>query len=178
RRPPALTAKENRCLPFYSPNRRQSRSNDRSPFKSDRLLAASFHGPVDPKPTCRQTQVDVSPNPSRRGAKPKSAPTFDQPSPLPFWPFQALGRNTYDSSLFRIIQIPPHPQPKPGPSKPKPSQANPNKMAWICLFLFVRIGTYQWVTAIPNKNFFPSPFALSPSAPRQARHRFLTSATI
>src|SRR5208282_1983936 len=33
------------------------------------------------------------------------------------------------------------------PSKSKPPQANPNKIAWICLVLFVRIGTYQWVTA-------------------------------
>jgi hypothetical protein len=38
------------------------------------------------------------------------------------------------------------------PSKSKPGQANPNKIAWISLVLFVRIGTYQWVTAIPNKN--------------------------
>src|SRR5271165_3198928 len=47
-----------------------------------------------------------------------------------------------------------------GPSKTKPSQTNPNKIAWISLVLFVRIGTYQWVTAIPNKNFllpFPCP---------------------
>src|SRR5208282_4601482 len=126
RRPPALTAKENRCLPFYSPNRRQSRSNDRSPFKSDRLLAASFHGPVDPKPTCRQTQVDVSPNPSRRGAKPKSAPTFDQPSPLPFWPFQALGRNTYESSF---VQDNPNSSrsPVPSPSPAKQIQAPPSQ---------------------------------------------------
>jgi hypothetical protein len=33
------------------------------------------------------------------------------------------------------------------PSPSKPSQTNPNKIAWICLVLFVRIGTYQWVTA-------------------------------
>jgi hypothetical protein len=37
----------------------------------------------------------------------------------------------------------------------KLGQANPNKIPWICLVLFVRIGTYQWVTAIPNKNFPP-----------------------
>ena len=37
------------------------------------------------------------------------------------------------------------------PSKTKPSQAKPNKNAWFCLVLFVRIGTFQWVTAIPNK---------------------------
>jgi hypothetical protein len=58
---------------------------------------------------------------------------------------------------------------EPGPSKSKHGQANPNKVAWICLVLFVRIGTYQWVTAIPNKNF--PPFASSLGAPS-----FLTSA--
>jgi hypothetical protein len=42
------------------------------------------------------------------------------------------------------------------PSRTKPGQANPNKMAWICLVLFVRIGTFQWVAPIPNKNFFPA----------------------
>src|SRR5271157_1515538 len=50
------------------------------------------------------------------------------------------------------------------PSKSKPRQANPNKIAWICLVLFVRIGTYQWVTAIPTKNFFSPPSLL----PRRA----------
>jgi hypothetical protein len=54
------------------------------------------------------------------------------------------------------------------PSKAKPGQANPNKIAWIYLVLFVRIGTYQWVTAIPNKNFFSSTFAFIANAPRQA----------
>jgi hypothetical protein len=29
----------------------------------------------------------------------------------------------------------------------KPDQAVPNKIAWICLVLFVRIWTFQWVTA-------------------------------
>jgi hypothetical protein len=40
------------------------------------------------------------------------------------------------------------------------------------LALFVRIGTYQWVTAIPNKNFFsprPSPYR----QPRPARRAFV-----
>jgi hypothetical protein len=54
------------------------------------------------------------------------------------------------------------PNPRP---RGKPGQANPNKIAWICLVLFVRIGTYQWVTAIPNKNFLSS----RPSPYRQAR---------
>ena len=30
----------------------------------------------------------------------------------------------------------------------------PSKIAWIYLVLFVRIGTFQWVTANPNKKFF------------------------
>ncbi|HKI16207.1 MAG TPA: phosphoribosyl-ATP diphosphatase, partial [Roseiarcus sp.] len=33
------------------------------------------------------------------------------------------------------------------PSYSKPDQADPNKNAWFYLVLFVRIGTYQWVTA-------------------------------
>ena len=82
--------------------------------------------PADPKPSRRQPQADMAPNPSRRR--------------------QAR------------------------PSKSKPRQANPNKIAWICLVLFVRIGTYQWVTAIPNKNFSPLALRLiakraSPGAP-------------
>ena len=35
----------------------------------------------------------------------------------------------------------------PQPNNSKPSQANPNKIAWICLVLFVRIGTFQWVAS-------------------------------
>jgi hypothetical protein len=37
------------------------------------------------------------------------------------------------------------------PSKSKPHQIKPSKIAWIYLVLFVRIGTFQWVTANPNK---------------------------
>ena len=36
----------------------------------------------------------------------------------------------------------------PNPSKPSQTQVNPSKIAWFCLVLFVRIGTFQWVTAI------------------------------
>jgi hypothetical protein len=57
----------------------------------------------------------------------------------------------------------------PWPNKSKPGQAHPNKIAWICLVLFVRIGTYQRLTAIPNKNF--SLLALSPSAPSKPAPR-------
>jgi hypothetical protein len=56
------------------------------------------------------------------------------------------------------------------PIKTKLCQANPNKIGWICLVLFVRIGTYQWVTAIPNKIFSP-PFPRR-QAPCKARFRF------
>src|SRR5271165_3776087 len=54
------------------------------------------------------------------------------------------------------------------PNCSKPRQANPSKNPWICLVLFVRIGTFQWVAAIPNKKFSPPP---SPrrQAPRKAR---------
>src|SRR5208282_6537391 len=31
------------------------------------------------------------------------------------------------------------------PSQTKPGQANPSKNAWICLVLFVRFRTFQWV---------------------------------
>jgi hypothetical protein len=33
------------------------------------------------------------------------------------------------------------------PSNTKLIQAEPSKIAWICLVLFVPIGTFQWVTA-------------------------------
>src|SRR5208282_4559469 len=39
------------------------------------------------------------------------------------------------------------------PSRAKRNQAHPNKIAWICLVLFVRIGTFQWVTAEKIKKF-------------------------
>jgi hypothetical protein len=39
---------------------------------------------VDPKPAWRRPQADVAPNPSGRGAKPKSMPTFSNSTPLPF----------------------------------------------------------------------------------------------
>jgi hypothetical protein len=46
------------------------------------------------------------------------------------------------------------------------------------LVLFVRIGTYQWVTAIPNKNFLPARFAShAKRACAQARLRFLATKT-
>src|SRR5271156_6233348 len=32
-------------------------------------------------------------------------------------------------------------------AKPSSCQTNPNKIAWICRVLFVRIGTFQWVVA-------------------------------
>ena len=37
----------------------------------------------------------------------------------------------------------------------KKIQAKPRKNAWICLVLFVGIGTFQGVTANPNKKIFP-----------------------
>jgi hypothetical protein len=41
------------------------------------------------------------------------------------------------------------------PSKSKPTQIKPSKITWFYLVLFVRIGTFQWVTANPNKKSFP-----------------------
>jgi hypothetical protein len=45
------------------------------------------------------------------------------------------------------------------PNKTKQGQIKPSKIAWFNLVLFVRIGTFQWVIANPNKNsspwFFP-----------------------
>jgi hypothetical protein len=44
------------------------------------------------------------------------------------------------------------------PRKTKDDQTKPNKNAWIDLVLFVRIGTFQWVTRKPNKKsrFLPT----------------------
>ncbi len=41
-------------------------------------------------------------------------------------------------------------------SKTKLIQGNPRKKAWISLDSFGRIGTFQWVTANPNKKTFPA----------------------
>ncbi len=41
------------------------------------------------------------------------------------------------------------------PSRSKHNQINPSKMAWFYLVLFVQIGTFQWVTANPNKKSLP-----------------------
>src|SRR5271166_6801078 len=56
------------------------------------------------------------------------------------------------------------------PNISKPDQAKPSKNAWIYLVLFVRIGTFQWVTAFPNRKFsLPRPCR---QAPRKARAFF------
>src|SRR5208282_6714341 len=95
-----------------------------------------------PKSTCRQTQVDVAPNPNRRQL-------LTSPPHCRFGLFKRLAETHTKAALFKTIQIPPDRQSpvQARPSKSKPRQANPNKIAWICLVLFVRIGTYQWVTA-------------------------------
>src|SRR3984957_20084973 len=56
------------------------------------------------------------------------------------------------------------------PSKTKPSQIKPSKIAWFYLVLFVQIGTFQWVTTNPNKNFPP---ASPPPEKRSARRAFV-----
>ena len=45
------------------------------------------------------------------------------------------------------------------PSKTKPHQIEPSKIAWFYLVLFVRIGTFQWVTANPNKKISVPPLS-------------------
>ena len=57
------------------------------------------------------------------------------------------------------------------PNSSKQNQANPSKIAWIYLVLFVRFGTYQWVTAEKIKNSFsPSPpRSRTGSIPRQGK---------
>jgi hypothetical protein len=40
------------------------------------------------------------------------------------------------------------------PNSSKQNQIKPSKKAWISLDSFGRIGTYQWVTANPNKKIF------------------------
>ena len=47
------------------------------------------------------------------------------------------------------------PRGQANPSQSKPDQIRPSKIAWFYLVLFVRIGTFQWVTANPNKNLVP-----------------------
>jgi hypothetical protein len=46
------------------------------------------------------------------------------------------------------------------PDASKQDQAKPSKNAWICLVLFVRIGTFQWVTAEKIRKNPPSSLAL------------------
>jgi hypothetical protein len=63
------------------------------------------------------------------------------------------------------LPAPPAAQPEPtppnglggqtNPSKTKHHQIKPSKIAWFYLVLFVRIRTFQWVTANPNKKIFP-----------------------
>src|SRR5208282_4629337 len=118
-----------------------------------------------PKSTCRQTQVDVAPNPNRRQL-------LTSPPHCRFGLFKRLAETHTTAVLFRTIQIPPNPQSKPGQANPNSAKANPNKNAWFYLVLFVRFGTYQWVTAIPNKKFSPRPSPCHEAAPRPARLRF------
>ena len=57
-----------------------------------------------------------------------------------------------------------------GPSRTKPRQIKPSKIAWFCSVLFVRIGTFQRVTADLN-GFFPRfCSSLSPSLHGRGLH--------
>src|SRR5580658_3898947 len=48
------------------------------------------------------------------------------------------------------------------PSRTNPSLIKPSKIAWICLVLFVRIGTFQRVTTEKIKNSLLRSFRLRP----------------
>ncbi len=136
----------------------------------------------------RRSQAGAAPAPNRRGARPKSAPAFDQPSPLPF---QALGRSRDRYSpladpahpekthakevLFETIQIPPDPQSKPGQANPSPAKPIQIKLLGFARFYSSESGLFKGLQRIPNKNiriFLPSPFALSAQA-RLARRAFV-----
>jgi hypothetical protein len=54
-------------------------------------------------------------------------------------------------------------------------QINPSKIAWICLVSFVRIGAFQWVTTIPNKNLFLSHIVYNMSSTRVSPALFFAS---
>jgi hypothetical protein len=54
-----------------------------------------------------------------------------------------------------------------GPNSAKQNQGDPNQIAWICLILFVRIGTFQRVTAEKIKKIL-SPFSSPPGVPQGA----------
>jgi hypothetical protein len=53
------------------------------------------------------------------------------------------------------------------PSRTKENQIKPSKIAWISLVLFVRIGTFQWVTAEKIKKFL-APFCSPPGVSQDA----------
>jgi hypothetical protein len=57
---------------------------------------------------------------------------------------------------------------KMAPSRTKQNQVKPSKIAWISLVLFVRIWTFQWVTAEKNKKEFLTPFCFPPGVSQDA----------
>ena len=54
-------------------------------------------------------------------------------------------------------------------TKPKEIQGKPRKKAWISLESLGRIGTFQWVTANPNKKFSSGNPSSSPGEPPKRR---------
>ena len=61
------------------------------------------------------------------------------------------------------------------PRKSKQNQIKPRKNAWICLVLFVRIGTFQGVTANPNRKIFYGPNSPSGLCAKCLRRALLSS---
>src|SRR5271168_3361494 len=58
-------------------------------------------------------------------------------------------------------------RPSSMPNSSKQNQIKPSKKAWISLDSFGRIGTFQWVTANPNKKIF-SPVTLCPKCHKRS----------
>jgi hypothetical protein len=114
---------------------------------------------ASPKPTWRQTQAGVAPNPN-------PCQLFPIATHCRFEPFQGLGRPRKRHPLaapcrssvkthtivvlFKTIQIPPNSQSQPGDRADQ----------WVT--------TVPMIPMIPNKNFYPPRSPCRPSTPRQA----------
>ncbi len=73
--------------------------------------------------------------------------------------------STYDSSLFRIIQIPPDPQSKPGQANPSPAKPIQIKTLGFTWSYSSESGLINGLQRIPNKNFPLALRLVGPSPP-------------